>query len=239
MFARLLILSLAVMLWSCAPTSPRGPVVLAAASMQEAIGEIADSWAAQGHARPVLSFAGTPALARQVEAGAPADLFIAADEAWMDELERKQLLKPGSRRVIVGNALVLVAPATKETGGNRLAMADPNAVPAGRYGKAALESLGLWEEARNRIVPTENVRAALALVERGEVAQGLVYASDAAASRKVRVLQALPASSHPPIRYPLAVLSSSTHADAGALADFIAGPEGQAILQQHGFRPAP
>ncbi|MCB2087598.1 MAG: molybdate ABC transporter substrate-binding protein [Sphingomonadaceae bacterium] len=239
MFARLLVLSLAALLWSCASAAPRGPVILAAASMQEALREIADRWEAEGHARPVLSFAGTPALARQIEAGAPADLFLAADEEWMEELEARQLLRSGSRRVIAGNRLVLVALVGKDTGGDRLAMADPNSVPAGRYGKAALENLGLWEEARTRFVPTENVRAALALVERGEVKQGLVYASDAAASRKVKVLKTLPAASHPPISYPLAVLNGSTHSDASALADYIAGPEGQAILQKHGFLPAP
>lgn len=242
MVARLLAIVLAPMLLlSCAPAAQRGPVVLAASSMQEAVGAIADAWAAQGHPRPVVSFAGTPSLARQVESGAPADIFISADEKWMDALAAKGLVQPQSRRDIAGNALVFIEPAGTHSapGEGRLAMADPDTVPAGRYGKAALVKLGMWDKLGPLVVPAENVRAALALVERGEVPLGLVYASDAAASRKVAIAQVIPQGSHPPIRYPMALLASSTHPDAAALARFIASPKGQAILQAHGFLPAP
>ncbi|MBD3730219.1 MAG: molybdate ABC transporter substrate-binding protein [Sphingomonadales bacterium] len=241
MLARLLAAFLPILLVAaCAPSAQHGPVVLAASSMQEAVDDIADAWAAAGHPRPVVSFAGTPALARQVEAGAPADIFISADEQWMDVLAQKQLIRPATRRDIAGNELVFIVPASSADvpQSGPLAMADPDSVPAGRYGKAALEQLGRWDALKPRIVPTENVRAALALVERGEAPQGLVYASDAAASKAVKVAEVIPADSHPPIRYPMAVLAASRHPDAQGLADFIASPAGQAILQRHGFRPA-
>lgn len=225
---------------------------MAAASMQEALTDAADAWEKRGNVRPVLTFAGTSALARQILAGAPADLFIAADEEWMDELEQAGAIDPASRAVLAGNSLVLIAPAESETtpfrspgsldqaiGDSRLAMADPDAVPAGRYGKAALRSLGLWDDVAERITNSENVRAALALVERGEAPVGLVYASDAAASDKVRVATVLPTKSHPPIRYPLALLEGSSSADAERFRAFLLSDEGQQILVRHGFSGAP
>lgn len=225
------------------------PVVLAAASLQEALGEAADAWARQRHPRPVLSFAGSSALARQVEAGAPADLFISADEAWMDHIDQRGLLASGSRRVIAGNRLVLIAPLdspvklriakgfplARALGAGRLAMADPAAVPAGRYGRAALEALGVWAVVEPRVVRSENVRAALALVERGEAPLGIVYATDAAASRKVRVVGVFPASSHPPIRYPAAQLKTAKAKDASAFLAFLGSRQARVILARHGF----
>jgi molybdate transport system substrate-binding protein len=225
------------------------PVVLAAASLQEALGEAADAWARQRHPRPVLSFAGSSALARQVEAGAPADLFISADEAWMDHIDQRGLLASGSRRVIAGNRLVLIAPLdspvtlriakgfplARALGAGRLAMADPAAVPAGRYGLAALEALGVWAVVEPRVVRSENVRAALALVERGEAPLGIVYATDAAASRKVRVVGVFPASSHPPIRYPAAQLKTAKAKDASAFLAFLGSRQARVILARHGF----
>lgn len=225
------------------------PVVLAAASLQEALGEAADAWARQRHPRPVLSFAGSSALARQVEAGAPADLFISADEAWMDHIDQRGLLASGSRRVIAGNRLVLIAPLdspvtlriakgfplARALGVGRLAMADPAAVPAGRYGRAALEALGVWAVVEPRVVRSENVRAALALVERGEAPLGIVYATDAAASRKVRVVGVFPASSHPPIRYPAAQLKTAKAKDASAFLAFLGSRQARVILARHGF----
>jgi molybdate transport system substrate-binding protein len=225
------------------------PVVLAAASLQEALGEAADAWARQRHPRPVLSFAGSSALARQIEAGAPADLFISADEAWMDRLDQRSLLAPGSRRIIAGNRLVLIAPSdspvklriakgfplARALGSGRLAMADPAAVPAGRYGRAALEALGVWAAVEPRVVRSENVRAALALVERGEAPLGIVYATDAAASRKVRVVGVFPASSHPPIRYPAARLKTAKAKDAPAFLAFLGSRQARVIFARHGF----
>lgn len=249
---RLLILPLlmAAMLlggWTLAPQKP--PLVLAAASLQESMNAAADAWAARGHPRPVISFAASSALARQVAAGAPADLFVSADEEWMDDLQKRGLLVPGTRADLVGNRLVLVAPLTDRRmvhlgprtplvamlGDGRLAMADPGSVPAGRYGKAALEKLGVWSAVAPRVVRAENVRAALALVERGAVRYGIVYATDAQASTKVRVAGVFPANSHPPIRYPVARLKASTSPDAESFRRFLLSREGKAIFARFGF----
>lgn len=249
LFPRALMLIALLGLAACgAADDDRGPLVLAPSSMQEAIEEAANAWAAQGHPRPVVSFAGTPSLARQVLQGAPADLFISADEAWMDELERAGRIEAGSRAELVGNRLVLVAPAERAQplalepqafasalGDGPLALADPAGVPAGRYGKAALESLGLWRAAEGRISASENVRAALALVERGEAPLGLVYASDADAEPRVTVVAELPERAHPPIRYPIALVAGAAHADAEPFRAFLLSSEGQAIVRRHGF----
>jgi molybdate transport system substrate-binding protein len=230
-------------------TGSRGPLVLAASSLQEALTAAADDWEAQGHPRPVLSFAASSALARQVESGAPADIFISADEDWMDAIEREGLLRPGSRADLLGNALVLIAPAVSTAqvdpsdpaalslalGDGRLAMADPDAVPAGRYGKSALEGLGAWYIVEHRVARAENVRAALALVERGEAPLGVVYATDAEASRKVRVVARFPDASHPPIRYPVALLSGSANPGAEAFRAYLASARAQAIFARYGF----
>lgn len=235
-----------VSLSACAPPEPRGPLVLAASSMQEALGEAAALWKGQGHPAPVLSFAGTPALARQVEQGAPADIVISADAEWMDWLAERDLVDPGTRRDIASNALVLVAADTQDTGGTigdrlqalgdgRLAIADPASVPAGRYARAALESMGLWVLVEDRIVPAENVRAALALVESGEARFGIVYASDALASQRVHRVASFDRADTPPIVYPAARAARSQHAEAQAFLDFLAGPQAQAIFAEHGF----
>jgi molybdate transport system substrate-binding protein len=250
----LLVVFCALLLAACnAPAQPeqaeKEPIVLAAASLQEALEEAAKAWEAKGHVPPALSFAGSSALARQVESGAPADVFISADEEWMDELEAKGLLREGTRRTLLGNTLVLIAPAmsTAEVafndpaslpaalGDGRLAMADPEAVPAGRYGKAALEKLGIWKAVADRIAPSENVRAALALVENGESPLGVVYATDALITLKVKVVARFPATSHPPIRYPAAVLKASDNADAVGFLDFLASAEAHAIFARYGF----
>lgn len=223
---------------------PEGPVVLAAASLQEVLEDAAGEWQAKGHAAPVLSFAASSALARQVVHGAPADLYISADAEWMDEVERQGLLRPGKRGDLAGNALVVIRPkgakpVTLATIGNaRLALADSVAVPAGRYGRASLEHLGLWHALQDNVVPAENVRTALALVERGEAALGVVYATDALASNKVEVAERLPAASHPPIRYPIAVLAGSTHPDAEAFRAFLGSEEGRRLFERRGFGPA-
>lgn len=227
-----------------------GPIVLAASSLQGPLDEAADAWARDGHARPVLSYAGTPALARQVEAGAPADLIVTADRQWMDELAGRGLVRADSRAVLATNELVVVdsrpgpvpvlAPGEavrRALGGSeRVAVADPDSVPAGRYAKAALERLQLWVTVRPRLVPTENVRAALALVQRGAVPLGIVYATDARQSTTVRVAGAFPPDSHPPILYPIALTTASTHAEADGFRRFLLGPAGQAILRRAGFR---
>lgn len=224
---------------------PRGPVVLAASSLQEAMTEAADRWARAGHPRPVLSFAASSALARQVQAGAPAELFVSADEEWMDVLDRAGLLAAGTRADLVGNRLVVVAPRAWRgrltranlaavLGRGPVAMGDPAAVPAGRYGQAALERLGAWQAVAPHVVRAENVRAALLLVERGAAPFGIVYATDARASAKVRVAGLLPADSHPPIRYPLARLKRGG-ADAEAFRRWLVSAPGRAVFLRYGF----
>ncbi|TVV70510.1 molybdate ABC transporter substrate-binding protein, partial [Sphingomonas solaris] len=218
-----------------APAFAAPPLVLAAASLQESLTEAAGAWQARGHAAPRLSFAASSALARQVLAGAPADLFVSADEEWMDAVAAKGLIVPATRRDFLANRLVLVAPAARPArlairpgfplaralGNGRLAMADPDAVPAGRYGKAALIRLGVWPSVAARVARAENVRAALALVERGEAPLGIVYATDARAAPKVAVVGVFPAASHPPITYPIARLTTATSPDAEGFRAFL------------------
>lgn len=225
------------------------PIVLAAASLQEGLTDAANAWAARGHPRPVISFAGAPALARQIEAGAPADLFISADEGWMDHVAAKGLIAPRTRVSFLGNRLVLIAPTSSRLrlaigprfalagalGSGRLAMADPDTVPAGKYGKAALEKLGTWASVSNKVVRAENVRAALVLVERGEAPLGIVYSTDARASAKVRVVGTFPADSHPPISYPIARMTRSTNPEAEAFRRFLISDAGKTIFRRRGF----
>ncbi|WP_326913712.1 molybdate ABC transporter substrate-binding protein [Sphingopyxis chilensis] len=246
---RLFPLLFALLLAPDAMARARGPVVLAAASLQESLTEAADAWAAKGHPKPVLSFAASSALARQVIAGAPADLFLSADEPWMDAAAKAGMLRAGTRATLLGNRLVLIAPAASRArltiargfplaralGSGRLALADPGAVPAGKYAKAALAHLGVWSGVAGRVAPAENVRAALALVERGAAPFGVVYATDVRASTAVRIVGVFPASSHPPIRYPVAVLKASRHRDAGAFRAFLFSKRGRAIFARHGF----
>jgi molybdate transport system substrate-binding protein len=241
-----------------AQTASAPIVVFAAASLKESLDAAADAWAATGRRRPVVSYAGTPALARQIEQGAAADVFIAADSDWMDRLAARGLVQPASRVRLLGNSLVLVAPArpdaaagaapgkpppvlvrgeaiAAELGTGRLALADVRAVPAGRYARAALESLGAWAALEPRLAQTENVRAALALVARGEAPLGIVYATDARVEPRVRVVGTFPASSHPPIEYPLALTASARAPEAAAFAAFLRSPAGAAVFERHGF----
>ncbi|HEX8486792.1 molybdate ABC transporter substrate-binding protein [Sphingomonas sp.] len=225
--------------------APRGPLVLAAASLQEAFDAAASAWARKGHPRPILSYAASSALARQVQAGARADLFASADRAWMDVVAKAGRIVPGTRADIAGNRLVVVAARgtaerlTLRTLGRVLsrgpvAMADPAGVPAGRYGQAALTRLGAWAQVAPHVVRAENVRAALALVERGAAPYGIVYATDARASGRVRIAGVFPTGSHPPIRYPIARLTGGS-AEAEGFRRFLLSREGVAILTRHGF----
>lgn len=228
-----------------AAAAPRAPLVLAAASLQESMNAAADAWAAKGHVRPVCSFAASSALARQIAAGAAADLFISADEPWMDDVEKRGRIVPGSRVNFLGNRLVIVAPAAeppmrpydvfRNLRNARVAIADPDSVPAGRYAKAALTSGGQWNAVSGNIVRGESVRAALAFVERGVATRGIVYATDARASSKVRTVAVFKENSHPPIRYRIARLKASTSPDAEPLRRFLLSREGRAIFQRFGF----
>lgn len=236
---------------SPAHAQEKGPLVLAAASLQESLTEAANAWAARKHPKPILSFAASSALARQIGAGAPADIFISADEPWMDDVAAKGLVKPGTRVSFLANALVLIAPAAsparltirrgfplaRALGSGRLAMADPDAVPAGKYGRAALTALGVWPSVEAKVARAENVRAALTLVERSETPLGIVYATDARASKAVRIVGTFPAASHPPITYPIALLTAATNRDAEPFRRFLISREGKAIFARYGFTP--
>lgn len=224
-------------------------VVFAAASLTEAMTAIAGLWAARGHAAPRLSFASSAVLARQIEQGADADLFLSADETWMDRLAKAGKLRPDTRVDLLGNALVLVEPAASLKpvtidrtldlpallgAGGRLAVGDPASVPAGIYARQALTALGLWPAVSNRLAPAENVRAALLLVERGEVPAGIVYATDARAAPGIAVAGIFPESSHPPILYPAAVVSDAP--EATAFLAFLRTDAVLAAFRAHGFR---
>ncbi len=227
----------------------RAPLVLAAASLQESMTAAADAWARTGHPRPVISFAASSALARQIEAGAAADVFVSADQDWMDALAAKRLIVAGTRVTFLGNRLVVIAakndpvlipvrpPAAlaRVLGAGPLAMADTVSVPAGKYGQAALEKLGAWRAVAPKVVRAENVRAALALVERGAAPLGIVYATDAKASPAVRIAGVFPEGSHPAITYPLASLTGSTNPEGAAFRRFLVSREGKAIFVRFGF----
>lgn len=225
------------------------PIVLAAASLQESMNAAADTWRAKGHSRPRISFAGSAALARQIQSGARADLFVSADEAWMNELQSKRLLRQGTRVSFLSNSLVLIAPQTSairlkiapgmplagKLGRGRLAIADPAGVPAGAYAKQALTALGVWSSVQGHLAPGESVRAALALVRRGAAPLGIVYATDARADPGVRIVGVFPASSHDPISYPVATIASSTNGEAEAFRRFLISTEGKAVFRRFGF----
>lgn len=221
--------------------------VFAAASLKNAL----DEAASLAPARPSISYGASSALARQIEAGAPAQVFVSADLDWMDYLEQRKLLRGGTRRNLLGNRLVLIAPAASGIkaeiqpgfplagllGNGRLATADPAHVPAGKYTRAALEKLGVWDSVAGKLAPTENVRAALALVARGEAPLGSVYATDAAAEPKVRVVAAFPGGLHPPIVYPVAVTRNAKDGAAAAFVAFLSSSTARRIFERHGFTP--
>ena len=225
------------------------PLVLAAASLQESMTAAADAWARKGHPKPVVSFAASSALARQVEGGGAADVFVSADEDWMDYLAKRDLIQPSTRVTFLANELVVVAPnaskvripvrppaaLAKVLTAGPLAMADVNSVPAGKYGKAALEKLGVWAQVEPKVVGAENVRAALALVERGAAPLGIVYATDAKASPSVKIAGVFPENTHPPITYPVARLKASTNPEGEAFRRFLISREGKAIFVRYGF----
>jgi molybdate transport system substrate-binding protein len=240
-----------------APGRPRAQgaaeplTVFAAASLTDAMRALAEAWRARGNPAPRLSFAASSALARQIEQGAPADLFLSADEPWMDYLEQRGLLAPGTRTSPLGNSLVLIAPADRARpvelsratdlaallGPNgRIATGDPAHVPVGRYAQAALEWMGQWQALAPRLARADNVRSALLLVERGEAPFGIVYATDAAASQAVRVVGTFPAESHPPVSYPFALTRrAADNPRARGFLAFLAGPEAEPAWRRFGF----
>jgi molybdate transport system substrate-binding protein len=227
-------------------------LIFAAASMQTALDELtpAAERATATHVR--ISYAATSTLARQIESGAPADLFISADLDWMDYVDARHLVRHDTRIDLLGNTLVLVAPAKEPVilaiargfplaatlGSGRLAVADPDAVPAGKYAKAALTALGVWDSVASKLAPAENVRSALLLVSRGEVPLGIVYRTDAAADPGVMVVDTFPADSHPAIVYP-AALTPRASAGAARVLAFLRSEAAGAVFTRQGFSLAP
>jgi molybdate transport system substrate-binding protein len=246
----LALLVAAVALLPCAASSqPTGSVtVFAAASLTDSLKSIADAYQAKTGSKIRLSFGASSTLARQIEQGASAELFFSADTDWMDYLSKAGLIVQASRKDLLGNQLVLIAASANAhdlkiaphfdlagaLGDGRLALADPASVPAGKYGKAALTTLGVWDSVASKVAPAENVRIALQYVARGEAPLGIVYATDAKVEPGVRVVGVFPEGSHPPIIYPVA-LTKTASPQAQAFLAFLEGPEARAIFVKTGF----
>jgi molybdate transport system substrate-binding protein len=245
---------LAALLLACganASARAQETTVFAAASLTDALRALGAAWQARSNPAPRFSFAASSALARQIEQGAPADLFMSADEAWMDYVQQRDLIVNATRVSPIGNALVLVSPADATRPvilargtdllallgpQGRIATGDPAHVPVGRYAQAALTWMGQWEAVGPRLARADNVRAALLLVERGEAPFGIVYATDAAASAGVRVAATFPAESHTPVTYPFALTRrAADKPEARALLAFLTGPEATPIWRRFGF----
>jgi molybdate transport system substrate-binding protein len=223
--------------------------VFAAASLKTAVDDAAKVWKTQSGKDIVATYGSTATLAKQIAEAAPADIFISADLAWMDDVAKKNLIKPESRKNLVGNTLVLVAASGTDLkieleknsnlatslGGEKLAVGDVKSVPAGKYAKAALENLGLWSSVESNLVMQENVRSALALVARGEAKLGIVYGSDAVAESRVQVVANFPEASHQPIVYPAAIIAASTNPEAHEFLAFLFSKEAQLIFKANGF----
>jgi molybdate transport system substrate-binding protein len=224
-------------------------VIFAAASLKNALDDINAQWKKETGKEAKISYAASSALAKQIENGAPAQIFISADIPWMDYVEKKSLIKTDTRSNLLGNRIVLIAPKDKAQpidikpgfdlatiiGDGRLAMANIDAVPAGKYGKAALETLGAWNSISAKVAQAENVRAALLLVSRGEAPAGIVYQTDAAADPEVSVVGVFPADSHPPVIYPIALLAGSDNPQAAEYLEFLKSDEAHPFFEAEGF----
>ncbi|HWB52451.1 MAG TPA: molybdate ABC transporter substrate-binding protein [Stellaceae bacterium] len=225
-------------------------VVFAAASLKNALDAVNADWQKASGKHATVSYAASSALAKQIEAAAPADVFISADLDWMNYVEERKLIVPATRHNLLGNSLVLVAPVdskpapveirpgfalAKLLGGGKLAMADPNAVPAGKYGKAALTKLGVWDSVSGSVAAAENVRACLLLVARGEAPYGIVYKTDAAIEPKVKIVGTFPADSVPPITYPIAQTAASKNPDAAAFIAYLSSADATKQFEHFGF----
>ncbi|HTX49533.1 MAG TPA: molybdate ABC transporter substrate-binding protein [Caulobacteraceae bacterium] len=227
---------------------PDPVTVFAAASLKNALDDVDAAYAAKTGKQVRASYAASSALARQIEQGAPADVFISADPDWMDYVAQRRLIVNASRRDLLTNHLALIAPAASRIalrigkgmplaaalGDGRLAVAGPD-VPAGKYAKASLGTLGVWDSVAGKLAPADNVRGALLFVARGETPLGIVYDTDAKVEPKVRIVGLFPDSSHPPIRYPAALVASGANPDAAAYFTFLQGPEAAAVFRKYSF----
>jgi molybdate transport system substrate-binding protein len=224
-------------------------VVFAAASLKNALDNINKQWKAETGKSAKISYAASSALAKQIEGGAPAQVFISADLKWMDYLAGKNLIKPDTRSNLLGNRIVLIAPKDKTLSvdikpgfdlakllaGGRLSVAGVESVPAGRYAKAALVKLGVWDSVKDKLAQAENVRAALALVSRGEAPLGIVYATDSKADPGVKIVGTFPEESHPPIIYPIALTANATSPDAAAFLAYVKSAKAKPLFEAQGF----
>ncbi len=251
---RKLVAALALLLVAAVPAcaGDRGTLVFAAASLTDVLTRVGADYEAATGKRVTFSFAGSSVLARQIEAASPADMFISADEAWMDHLAARDLIEADTRLDLLGNRLVLIAPATSDLqltiaenfplatalDKGRLAIADPEAVPAGKYARVALTSLGVWQSVAGHLAQAENVRIALAYVARGETPLGIVYETDAKSQPRVRIVDVFPAGSHPPVTYPVALLKNAGP-DAAAFLAYLHSDAAKAIFAEAGFTPLP
>jgi len=222
--------------------------VYAAASLTNVLGDLSTAWSAKSGVHVKTSFAASSVLARQIEAGGKVDAFISADQEWMDYLQSRSLIDKPTRRNLVGNRLVLIAPADSRIelriapgfdlagvlGKGRLATGDPDTVPVGRYARSALVTLGVWDEIQDRLVRADNVRSAMTFVALGEVPLGIVYATDAKADSKVRIVDTFPENTHPPITYPGAAVKGS-RGGAKEFLEFLASPQARDIWVKYGF----
>lgn len=234
-----------------AATAAEQPVmVFAAASLTDALKAAAARWQSQGHGSVVLSFGSSSAIAKQVEAGAPADIFASADEKWMKYLIDKNHMDIGTVHRPIGNDLVMIAPADSTTSvaiapnfdlvgalnGGRLSIGDPKGVPAGNYARQALTKLGVWDAVEPHTAPAENVRAALAVVQRGEAPLGIVYATDARGAKGAKVIATFPDDSHDPIVYPMGIVAGHDRPEVKAFLDFLLSADGAALFKSYGFK---
>lgn len=249
-FAAFAVAALAGMPAQTKTASAADPIVFAAASLKNALDDAVALYTARTGNRVVVNYAGSSALARQIEADAPADIFFSANLDWMDYLDERGLIRTESRATLLGNAIVLAAPKDSDTtieiapgmdligllgADGRLAMANVDSVPAGKYGKASLEHLGIWDSLAGRIVQADNVRAALAFVASGEAPLGIVYATDAAAEANVRIVGTFPDDSHEPILYPVALTASSENPAAAFFLEFLKSPAARPSFEKQGF----
>src|SRR4051794_8180326 len=227
-----------------------GVLVFAAASLKNALDDVIAAYGQDSGTKVTASYAASSALAKQIEQGAPAQLFISADLDWMDYLEQRHLIVDATRKNLLGNSLVLVAGRDSKQsevaigqgfalaallGDGRLALGDVKSVPAGKYAKAALDKLGAWGGVAGKLAQSENVRAALALVAHGEAPLGIVYKTDAASDPSVRIVGTFPADSHPPIIYPVAVTKAGEGGGAAAFLRFLGTPGARSAFQKQGF----
>ncbi|HXW71910.1 MAG TPA: molybdate ABC transporter substrate-binding protein [Methylocella sp.] len=233
-----------------AEAAKKGPVVFAAASLKNALDLAAAAWAGESGEAAVLVYGSSAILAKQIEQGAPADIFISADLQWMDYLDKARLIRAATRQNLLGNELVLIAPSdagaelTIAPGfdlagalkGGRLAVCTIASCPGGIYAQQALEALGIWGKVEGKLAQAENIRGALNLVSRGEAPFGIVYATDAKADPHVKVVDVFSESTHAPIIYPIAIVETSAHPDAAALAAYFSTPAAEKIWVEQGFK---